>query len=415
MKIKIRKRYLFFVLALTSAIINALVSGIDSISQIYIPDPWALGIVCFVFGIIISVSFAFVLSIKYKGKSLGALSIDPTFYSIRFIRKEELKYQIMAGFGNAVLTIGYFILLSIMMGDVSVVLPFTQITIIYLVIIESLGDKDSPTLIEIQSALIVMFGAMLGSISLSGEIDFIALFIVFFIINPGWVLLSVYQRKLKLMRINEKPNDAINIRVWNVIFACFFSIIIVFIYDIFIGTSHVLAAYYALINNGFWVFLMAIGTFFAFIFYIRALGIGKASVTQAVKSSVILFSIPVSIVLGIYGIIPPFTLDPVILMIKFIGIALMMLGILTYALTLIKAYVFIEMKTGYDIYETMNSLWNIKGVNRVTVVSGQYDFIIKIRTRTLIKGYERILRKIVEIPGIEKYKWHSVLKEWEDI
>jgi DNA-binding Lrp family transcriptional regulator len=63
----------------------------------------------------------------------------------------------------------------------------------------------------------------------------------------------------------------------------------------------------------------------------------------------------------------------------------------------------------------MNKLWKIKGVNRVCAVAGQYDFIIKIHTRTLLKGYERILRKVEEIPGINQFKWQSVLKEWEEV
>jgi DNA-binding Lrp family transcriptional regulator len=73
------------------------------------------------------------------------------------------------------------------------------------------------------------------------------------------------------------------------------------------------------------------------------------------------------------------------------------------------------MKPGYNIEETMQKLWNIHGVNRVTAVAGPYDFIIKIRTRTLLKGYEKILRKIGSIEGIKEYKWQSVLKEWENI
>ncbi len=92
-----------------------------------------------------------------------------------------------------------------------------------------------------------------------------------------------------------------------------------------------------------------------------------------------------------------------------------MLGISTFALTLTKAYIFIKMNPGYPIEDTIKRLWSIKGVNRVTVLAGSYDFIIKIHTRTLIKGYERILRKVQEIPGIKKYLWQSVLKEWEDI
>jgi DNA-binding Lrp family transcriptional regulator len=103
------------------------------------------------------------------------------------------------------------------------------------------------------------------------------------------------------------------------------------------------------------------------------------------------------------------------LIIKIIGIVLMMLGILSFALTLTKAYVFIRMKPGYDIEQTMKKLWDIKGVNRVTAVGGPYDFIIKIHTRTLVKGYERILRKVESLPGIDECTWQSVLKEWEDI
>jgi DNA-binding Lrp family transcriptional regulator len=302
-----------------------------------------------------------------------------------------------------------------MKGDVSVVLPFTQMVILYLVIIESLSEKDTPTLVEIQSAIIVTFGAMLGSISLSGNLNLESLAIVFLVINPGWVLMSVYQRKLKLMKINDRPNDAINIRLWNVIFACLFTLIFIFGFDLYSGTSHLLDSVSAIIDHGFWVVLIAVGTFFSFIFYIRALGIGKASVTQAVKATVIIFTIPISIVLGYFGIIPAFSTDPVMLLIKIMGITLMLLGIISYALTLTKSYVFITMLPGYDIEKTMQQLWNIKGVHRVTAVAGQYDFIIKIRTRTLIKGYERILRKVETIPGINKFKWQSVLKEWEDI
>jgi len=94
---------------------------------------------------------------------------------------------------------------------------------------------------------------------------------------------------------------------------------------------------------------------------------------------------------------------------------LVILGIVTFALTLVKAYIFIRMKPGYPIEETMQNLWKINGVNRVTAVAGDYDFIVKVRTRTLVKGYERIIRKLETIPGIKEYRWQSVLKEWEDI
>jgi DNA-binding Lrp family transcriptional regulator len=415
MKIKIRKRYLFYILAFSSAIIAALTSGIDAISQIYIPDPLALGVACFILGVIIALVFSLVLSIPIKDKTLGARTIDPSFKGIRLIRKQEIFYQLMAGFGNAILTIGYFMLLSLYEGNVSVVLPFSQAVILYLVIIESLSEKDTPTLVEVQSSIIVTFGAILGSIGLSGKIDIFALVIVFLVINPGWVLLSFYQRKLKILKFKNRPNDAINIRLWNVIFACGITALIVLIYDLSANSNHLISGLKSSFNYWYWVAGIAVGTFFNFIFYIRALGIGKASVTQAVKASTIIFSIPVAILLGYLGVIDSFTTEPVMILIKIMGITLMMLGIVSFALTLTKAYIFIKMKPGYPIEETMNKLWKIRGVNRVTAVAGHYDFIIKIRTRTLVKGYERILRKVQEIPGIDEYRWQSVLKEWEDI
>ena len=412
---KIRRKYLFYALAFASAIIAAGVSTIDAtIIALHIPDPWAFGLSCFLVGTVITFLIVLVFSIPAKGKSLGSKIIDPSFKRLRLVRKEELKYHILAAVGNSVLTLGYFALLSIL-GDPSVVLPFSQIVILYLIIIESITEKDMPTLSEIQSCLIVTFGAILGSISLTGGISLESLAIVFLVINPAWVLFSTYQRKLKLLKIDNRPNDALNIRFWNVVFACIFTTAIVFIYDTFMGTSHFLAGITASINHFDWLALTMGITFFSLVFYIRALGIGKASVTQAVKASTVLFAIPFSLVISYFNIIPPFSTDPVMILIKIIGTTLIILGIISFALALVKAYVFINVKPGYPIEETMNKLWDIGGVTRVAATAGKYDFMVKIRIRTLVKGYEKIIRKLEGIEAIEKYRWESVLKEWEEI
>jgi DNA-binding Lrp family transcriptional regulator len=409
---KLRKRYLFLVLAFSSAVIAAIVSGIDKIAVEQIDNAWAVSLSCFILALIVAFICGLVLSIPFKNKSLGAKTIDPSFRRIRLIRKQEIGYHLLAGLGNAVLTIGYFALFPMLGNNPSIVLPFSQISILYLVIAESITEKDTPTLIDIQSSIIVTFGAILGSISLSGKISIETFAIVFLVINPGLMIFSFYQRKLKLMKIDERPNDSINIRIWNVVFALLFTIIIIFIYDVFYGTNNISAGVLAAINQFGWMALIAIGTFFSFVLYIRALGIGKASVTQAVKASVIIFSIPVTIVISGIG---SFAADPALLLIRIMGIILIMLGISSFALTLTKGYVFIKMNAGYPIEETMKKIWDIKGVTRVCAVAGPYDFIIKIHTRTLLKGYERILRKIESIDGIKDYTTQSVLKEWEDI
>jgi hypothetical protein len=137
------------------------------------------------------------------------------------IKKKELKYHLIAGFMNAANTIGYCILISLVF-DPSVLLSFSQIVILYLLLIESFTEKNVPTLAEIQSSIIVTFGAILASISLQGQIDIKSLAIVFLLINPTWAFFSIYQRKLKMIRINGKVNDSINIRFWNVVFSFLF-------------------------------------------------------------------------------------------------------------------------------------------------------------------------------------------------
>jgi DNA-binding Lrp family transcriptional regulator len=411
----IRKRYLFYILAFASAIIAAGVSALDSaVTALYIPNPWALGYACFLVGTLVSLCLLMFLSIPIKGKSFGARFFDPSFKRLRLIRKEELKYHILAGLGNASLTIGYFALLSLL-GDPSVVLPFSQIVILYLIIFESITEKNLPTLIEIQSSLIVTFGAILGSISLTGEINILSLVIVFLIINPSWVVFSIYQRKLKLIKIDDIPNDSLNIRFWNVVFACIITSTFIPFVDIFLGTHHLQEAITASLTYFPLIALIMFITFFEFVFYIRALGIGKASVTQAVRASTVLFAIPFSIILSITNIIPPLSTSPTFILMKIIGTTLVIFGIVSFALSLVKAYIYITVKPGYSIEETMQKLWNIRGVTRVTAIAGKYDYIVKIRTRTLVTGYERIIRKINEIDAIKKYRWESVLKEWEKI
>ena len=413
---RIRKKYLFYTLAFASAIIGAIVATIDTvISSEFIPDPWALGFACFIVGVPISLIFCLFFSIPTPNKkSIGAKIIDPSFKRLRLIKRIELPYHLLAGLGNAILTIGYFMLLS-MLKDPSVVLPFSQIVILYLLIFESITEKNIPTLIEVQSSVIVTFGAILGSISLIGTINPLSMIIVFLVINPAWVLFSIYQRKLKLLRINEKPNDSLNIRFWNVIFACFFTAIIVKLYDFITGNQYFNAGITAALTHFNWVALTMSFTFFSYVFYIRALGIGKASVTQAIRASTIIFAIPLSILLSILGIIEPFSVNPLMWLIKTIGITLILLGIVSFALTLVKAYIFINIKPNHSIEETMQKLWNIKGVTRVCATTGPYDIMVKIYTRTLVTGYERIIRKVEEIDAIKEYKWESVLKEWEEI
>lgn len=409
------KKHLFFILAFASSFIAAIVAGLNAVlNAAFILDPFILGFAIFFVGLPVTLVLVILFSLPYKGKKLGNKLLDPSFHGIRLLTKPELKYHLLAGIGNSVFTMSYVFLFSLV-GDPSVVLPFIQVVIVYLIIVESFAEKNVPTLIEIQSAIIVTIGAVLGSLSLHGSINIESLIVVFALTNPGWVLFTIYQRKLKRLKIKDHPNDSLNIRFWNVIFSLGLISISILIYDVVTGATLFITSLSRSIQFFWPVSTVAIATFFSYALYIRALGIGKASVTQAIRASTIIFGIPISLFIAAFGFIQPFSLDPFLLLIKASGIILIILGILSFALTQIKAYLFITVKPGHSLEEMIQQLWNVKGVIRVAVVAGEYDFIVKVRTRTLVKGYEHILKRIQNIEGIKEFSWYSVLKDWEKI
>jgi len=406
---RIRKKYLFYFLLISSSLIAATTTSIDSIiSYFYISNPWVFGVSVFLVGMFITIFLSLLLSVPFRGKSIGS-RIDPSFNRVRFLKREELGYHILAGMGNTVNTLGYFYIVSTFV-DPSAVLPFFQVVILYLLIVESLSEKDAPTLAEVESSIIVTFGAIMASISLSGEVNVMAMLVIFLIMNPGWVLLAIYQRKLKLMRINEGHNDSINIRLWNVIFTTIFTSAIVLVYNknYFFEAINAASMYYP------WLSLTMGVTFFAYVLYIRALGLGKASISQAVKASTIIFVIPLSLLLSHYMNFS-FSAGPTLFIIKIMGITLVVLGVATFALTDVRAYVFINAKGDQSIEDLMERIWHIRGVVAVSALAGKHDVLAKVRIRTLGKGYERVIRRLEGIDGIEKFSWQSVLKEWEEI
>jgi len=409
MRLRIRKKYLFYALVVASSVLGAVTASIDSvISHLHVTNSWVFGVSAMLVGTLVTVAIALVLSLPLGRRSLGA-RIDPSFSRFRLLRRKELRYHLLAGLGNTVTTLGYFYVVSVFL-DPSTVLPFFQVVILYLLLAESLSEKDAPTLAEIESSVIVTFGAIMASMSLTGSFNLEALFIIFVIVNPGWVLLAVCQRKLKRLTVDDRPNDAINIRTWNVVFTTLFITATTLVYN----QGYVLDALDAFVDSFGWLALTMTVTFFSYILYIRALGIGKASITQAVKASTIVFSIPLSLLLA--GVLDySFGGSPSLLAIKIMGIVLVVLGVSSFALTEVKAYVFINASSGYKMSELLREVWRIRGVASVSALAGKYDMVAKIRIRTLGKGYERIIRRLEDIPAIEEFNWQSILKEWEEI
>ena len=88
----IRKKYLFYVLAITSSFIAAAVTGVDSFvgsQPAFKYDPWAFAFALFFVGTLITLLITLSLSIKIKGQSLGAKILDPSFKQLRHGAKKR--------------------------------------------------------------------------------------------------------------------------------------------------------------------------------------------------------------------------------------------------------------------------------------------------------------------------------------
>jgi len=139
----IRKKYLFYILAITSSFIAAAVTAIDSYvggQPAFKYDPWSFAFALFFIGSVITLLITLALSVKVKGESLGARVLDPSFKHIRMVKKSEVKYHLIAGIMNAINTVGYCAIVSTVQ-DPSVILSFSQIVILYLLLMESITEK----------------------------------------------------------------------------------------------------------------------------------------------------------------------------------------------------------------------------------------------------------------------------------
>lgn len=86
----IRKKYLFYILAFSSALISSINAGVDLIvGKFFITNIWALGLSIFVVGIPITLAICLIFSLKIKGQTIGARIIDPSFQRLRLIKKRK--------------------------------------------------------------------------------------------------------------------------------------------------------------------------------------------------------------------------------------------------------------------------------------------------------------------------------------
>ncbi|MBE0527154.1 MAG: hypothetical protein IH631_09445, partial [Candidatus Thorarchaeota archaeon] len=352
---------IFYTLAIGTGVMRTLSVAFDfvAINTIDI-DPKIFGFlsqwVSFSVTILIVAFVSIRRTVEGRKQPLG-YNLDPDFDRLRLLPKKPMLYLLASGFFAGISTLSYYILIG--NADASSVLPYGQLVIVYLLMGDLLAEKDTPTIVEIQSIVSILFGALLIGSTPSG-FDIVSLIIVLGPMNISAAFVTYYQRKTKRYEIRPGLRvDSLNMRVWSLLVLN--SVMTLLIIPIMPADS-----LQVMIENFFPLLWMMIGSsvtiFLALIMYARALGKGSMSVVNSLSAISVVLGIPVTlignfIIPGGFGNIET---DPFMWILTIFGIILVMMGILALQAADVRSIVLIKVKP--LVGDILPELFAVRGV-----------------------------------------------------
>jgi drug/metabolite transporter (DMT)-like permease len=385
---------MFDIVALNTVVIDPLIYGF--LAQ------WTSFVVTF-----LAVAF---LSIKWKRngrrRPLG-YSLDPDFGKLQLLPKKPMLYIMAAGFFAGISTLAYYVLAG--SSDTSTVLPFGQLVIIYLLIGDLMAEKDTPTIIEVQSIISILFGVLLVSTAPEG-FDILTLLIVLGPMNISAAFVTYYQRLTKRYELTPGLRvDSLNMRVWSLL-------VLNLVFSLFSVPLFGPSSWEAMATNFVPLSGLMVGTslatFLSIVMYVRALGRGTMAVVNSLSSISVVLGIPVTIlgnllIPGAFGVIDA---DAFLWSLKVFGVILVMIGVVTLQASDVRSIVLIKVKpqTG----DLLPQLFDIKGVESAAALAGRHDYLLMIKSRNLAKTRSLILKKIQKIHGISDVETLVTIKDY---
>jgi len=401
----------FFILAIGSGVMRTISVVFDYIALNLVSiDTISYGFLSQWVSFLTTVVIVAVISIKRvsngRKQSIG-YSLDPDFDRLRLLPKKPMIYIVIAGFFAGISTLSYYVLVG--SSDASAMLPYGQLVIIYLLLGDLLAEKDSPTIIEIQSLVSILFGVLLIGTTPIG-FDLQALLIVLGPMNLSSAMVTYYQRKTKRYEIRPGLRvDSLNMRLWSLL-------VLNSAMSLFMIPLLPANAWQVMAENLFQLFWMMVGSsataFLSIVMYIRALGKGSMAVVNSLSAISVVLGIPVTIIgnLFIPGGFGNLGSDPFLWTLKILGIILVMIGIVALQASDIRSIVLIKVKplTG----DLLPELYAIKGVEKAAALAGGIDYLLTIKSRNLSKTSSMILEKIQKIQGIDHIETLVVIREY---
>ncbi len=402
---------IFYTLAIGSGVLRALsvVFDIVAINTIDI-DPLVYGILAQWVSLVVTVLLVGIVSIRRtvdgRKQSLG-YNLDPDFDRLRILPKKPMLYLVVSGIFAGISTLSYYILTGA--TDASAVLPYGQLVIIYLLMGDLLAEKDTPTIIEVQSVVSILFGVLLIGAT-PGGFDIPSLLLVLGPMNISSAFVTYYQRKTKRYEIRSGLRvDSLNMRVWTLL-------VLNSVMSLLILPMMPADSWQVMIDNFIPLLWLMVGSsltiFLALVMYARALGRGSMSVVNSLSAISVVLGVPITLIgnallPGAFGIIET---DPFMWTLTILGIVLVVIGIIALQAADVHSLVLVKVKP--LVGDLLPELFDIRGVEKVAALAGTHDYILTIKSRNLAKTRTKILSRIQKIPGIDDIETLVVIKEF---
>lgn len=398
-------------LPLITAILTAVYVEMDKFFLTeFIPDPLVFSFLSLWLGSFAMVFFMLIMRFPLRRDQLIGEYLDPNFQGL-FVPKGKILFWILiAGISGAFSSFTYFHLVA--STNPSLVIPFSRLLIVYLLILESVSDRDIPTIIEVQSVILILAGVFLMA---SSELAFNPLTLILVIgpYNVSNLVFTIALRNAKKKIYMNRKTDSLNIRLWVLIFNSIFTSII---FAPLLLTPESIGNILTL-NLPMSIFIiidMMVATFAA-ITYIRALGVAKMSIVNSITAFTVVLGIPFTLIGNLLfpGSFGTINLTGIFGMITMMGALLIVTGIVTIAISQVKGYLLIYIDGPADY--VIKKLLKVKGITSVSAVSGYMMLIAVLKIRSLGKAYRTIVTELEKISGIKTVRTLTNIKEWEKL
>ena len=403
---------IFYLLAIGSGIITSIWVIFDAMGNYHIKNPYLFGAYEMTVGLIASIILVLLLHIPLPSKGKIRLNLgyyfDPNFQYLHLPLGKQGLFTLLAGLFATGNTVVYFILLE--RFDASIIMPFSQFVLIYLLVADSISEKEKPVMIEIQSILMIAIGVIIATLS-KGNIDVNGILLI---IGPFSIFSALYiyfqKRALTIKDAKGRKLDTVNLRIWTLLI---------------MTIGQVLASLPTILKKGIteitenWKpalapsLLSMLLVYVSVVFYTRALTMGKMSIVKALNSISVVATIPFAALAAIWmpEVFNTEFTGSFDIILKISGSILILLGMIALALSETKSILLAKLKQGEAI--DLEKLTKLKGVAEVAFITGEYDLLIRVRIRSIGRTYRLLEKSIAKLPWIADIMTLQIMKEYE--